>query len=150
MTTIYSSKLAPLGTSSVVCRCQSAELCRFLLGHHVCGFACGCGSIIILKQEWSVVNKDRSSVLVVVDPSSSCIKSGPLSTRIASVLVAGIHHLYQERSVVSQIDRRMPVQPSSRGAQSSPVVNETSVVVAQHCPAVFVACACSSSFLFQS
>ena len=40
MITIYQSKPGQLGTSSVVCPCRSAELCRFLLGHHVCGSAC--------------------------------------------------------------------------------------------------------------
>ena len=64
----------------------------------------------------------------------------------------GIHHHLEVTRVVRrqryQSDYRMPVQPSSRGAQSSPVVNETSVVVAQHCPAVFVASRVPRLFFF--
>ena len=63
-----------------------------------------------------------------------------------------IHHHLVTRVVRRQryqSDYRMPVQPSSRGAQSSPVVNETSVVVTALF-SLFVACGYSSSFLFQS
>ena len=62
-----------------------------------------------------------------------------------------IHHHLVTRVVRRQLyqsDYRMPVQPSSRGAQSSPVVNETSVVVAQHRPACFARARVPRLFFF--